>query len=188
MRAFIAIELPEEARDFLRRLQGQLKTCGADAKWVAPSNIHLTLKFLGEIDERKLPEITAAMEAAVAEKHPFSVRLASLGAFPKIDYPRVIWVGIDKGDSEIKEVAKNLEESIARLGLPKEERPFSSHITVGRLRSQLNKDELAQALKTIKIEPQGPEFLAAKITLFKSVLAPSGPIYTALKEASFKTS
>lgn len=189
MRTFIAIELPESIKDFLSRIQGQLKGSQADVKWVAPKNIHLTLKFLGEIDEKKLDKINAIIEDAAKNKNSFYIRISSLGAFPKINSPRVIWVGINKGDNEIKEIAKGLEEKIAKLGIPKENRAFSSHITIGRARSHLNREKLAQHLKTLgdNFGEEKPEFLADSITLFKSTLAPGGPIYETLKEAAFKT-
>lgn len=189
MRTFIAIELPKEIKDALARLQAKLKTTGADVKWVEPQNIHLTLKFLGERDDKKVEKITRALEEVAHQKSPFTIRISSLGAFPNINSPRVIWVGIDKGDNESKEIAGGLEEKIARLGIPKEERPFSSHITVGRTRSSLNREKLVQELEKSAdyFGEKKLEFIAGKITLFKSTLTPKGPVYEALKEASLKT-
>lgn len=191
MRTFISIELPQSIKDFLSRIQGQLKSSQADVKWVAPKNIHLTLKFLGEIGEKKIDKINTIIEDAAKNINSFYIRISSLGAFPGINSPRVIWVGIDKGDNEIKEIAKGLEEKIAKLGIPKEGRAFSSHITIGRVRSGLNRERLSQYLKTLGDKfgsgEEKPEFLADSITLFKSTLAPGGPIYETLKEAAFKT-
>src|SRR4030043_96643 len=135
MRTFIAIELPPEIRDSLSRLQEELKATQADVKWVEPQNIHLTLKFLGEVEEKKIAKITEIMEDTAGKINKFPARLTSLGAFPKIDFPRVIWVGLDTADKEIRQIAKELEEKIAKIGIPKENRAFSSHITIGRLRS-----------------------------------------------------
>lgn len=189
MRTFIAIELPPEIKESLARIQNQLKTSGADAKWVEPQNIHLTLKFLGEINEQKLAQIVSIIEDISKNKNAFSIRLSSLGAFPKINSPRVIWIGIDKGDNETKDMVESLEEKIARIGIPKEDRPFSSHITIGRLRSSLNRQRLVKVLLDLQpnFEKEGKEFLVTKITLFKSTLIPYGPIYEVLKEASLKT-
>ena len=188
MRAFIAIGLPQEIKDFLSQLQEELKATGADVKWVKPDNIHLTLKFLGEIDDKKLEKIIEIIDEAAKEKDKFQVRISSLGAFPKIDFPRVIWVGIDTPDKDIKQIAESLEEKIAKIGIPKEDRPFSSHITIGRTKSTLNREKLVQGLKN-KVELGGKklEFYATKITLFKSTLSPKGPIYEALKESNLKT-
>ena len=118
----------------------------------------------------------------------FYIHLCSIGAFPKLSYPKVIWAGIDKGDSETKEIAKELEERIEKAGIPKEDRPFSSHITIGRLRSYLNREKLVQNLENVmrEFQTENLEFNVTEITLFKSTLTPKGPIYEILKEASLK--
>ena len=188
MRTFIAIELPLEIKNYLSRLQDELKTAGADVKWVKPDNIHLTLKFLGEVDEKKLDKISKIIAETAEGKNKFPARISSLGAFPKTDFPRVIWVGLDTGDKEIKQIAKELEEKIAKIGIPKEDRPFSSHITIGRLRTPLNRERLVQNLKDkAGLGGEKLEFYVTKITLFKSTLTPSGPIYEALKETNLET-
>ena len=188
MRTFIAIELPNEIKNSLSRLQEELKASQADVKWVKPENIHLTLKFLGEIDDKKLEKITKIIFDIAKEKNKFQIRISSLGTFPKIDFPRVIWVGVDIGDKETKGIAEELEEKIAKIGIPKEDRPFSSHITIGRTRSSLNRENLVRDLKN-KAELSGEklEFYATSITLFQSTLTPHGPIYEALKETNLKT-
>lgn len=188
MRTFIALELPERIKDSLAQLQNQLKASGADVKWVDPNNIHLTLKFLGERDEKKVEKIIQIIDEVAKTKNSFQIHISSLGVFPKIDFPRVVWVGIDKGDNETKEIAKELEEKIAKIGIPKEDRPFSSHITIGRVRSPLKKEKLVQALKDLEnnLGRQNLEFEVRRITLFKSTLTPKGPIYEALKEANLK--
>ena len=189
MRAFIAIELPKEIRDSLANLQDKLKSTGADVKWVEPDNIHLTLKFLGEIDDQKLDKITSILENIAKDKNYFHICISSLGAFPRISSPRVIWVGIDTGEKETKEIVKALEGKIEKIGIPKEDRPFSSHITIGRTRSALNLQKLAKGLETLEsdLKIKVAEFDVTKITLFKSTLTPKGPIYEVLKEASLKT-
>lgn len=187
MRTFIAIELPSEIKDSLSRLQEELKASNADVKWVESNNIHLTLKFLGEIDDKKLDKITRIMDDTAKEKDKFQIRISSLGAFPKIDFPRVIWVGVDTGDKEVKDIAKDLEKKIAKIGIPKEDRPFSSHITIGRTRSSLNRERLVQDLKNkAELGARKLDFYATKITLFKSTLTPHGPIYEVLKETNLK--
>jgi 2'-5' RNA ligase len=191
MRTFIAIELPKNIKDALASLQEQLKVSGADVKWVAPENIHLTLKFLGEIDDTKLNKVIKILEDTAVDKTPFQIRISSIGAFPKINFPRVIWAGIDKGDNETKEIAKELEERIAKIGIPKEGRAFSSHITIGRLRSTLNREKLIKDLGMMSYnfgDKNLAEFGVTKITLLKSTLTPGGPIYEILKEAHLKAS
>lgn len=189
MRAFIAIALPKEIQEKLALLQNKLRKTGADVKWVSPANIHLTLKFLGEIDIEQLSQISGILESVAKDHSTFLMRLGQVGAFPRPDSPRVIWIGLDHGDKETETIAEELEEKIEKLGIPKEDRPFSSHITIGRTRSTLNRLNLVRELKNSR-DPLGigiTEFTAEKITLFKSVLSPKGPTYEALKEAVLKT-
>ncbi|KPK97044.1 MAG: hypothetical protein AMJ95_11240 [Omnitrophica WOR_2 bacterium SM23_72] len=185
MRTFIAIELPEEIKESLARLQDRLKQSQADVKWVKPQNIHLTLKFLGEINEEQLEKITRALEQVCLNRRCFQMCLSTVGAFPKVNFPRVIWVGVEKGASETSEIATDLEEKVSMVEVPKEKRPFSSHITIGRVRSNFNKDKLVNDLKTIG-SLEGKEFAVTKLTLFKSTLTPTGPVYEALKTASLQ--
>ncbi len=182
MRAFIAIELPQEIRETLGRLQQKLKAAGADVKWVEPKNIHLTLKFLGEIDEQNLDRINSALEEICRTRKLFVITLSSLGAFPNTISPRVIWVGISQGDSEVKEIAQAVEVHLETIGFPKENREFSSHITIGRTRSSKNRQDLAKTISELSLKPLKDQFLVTKITLFKSTLTPHGPIYEILQE------
>ncbi len=115
MRSFIAIELPQNIKDYLSRLQTQLKNSQADVKWVEPQNIHLTLKFLGEIDDNQLSEINNILENIAKERKHFQANVSSAGAFPKINFPRVIWVGLKEGDQETQDIARYLEEKIAGM-------------------------------------------------------------------------
>ena len=189
MRSFIAIELPPEIKNSLADLQNQLKAQQADVKWVEPCNIHLTLKFLGEIDDKKIKEVTQILEDTTKDKNTFYIRISSMGAFPKINFPRVIWVGIDKGEEEVKQIAKSLEQNLAKIGLPLEDRPFSSHITIGRIRSGLNRERLVKGLNALETNfgKEFAEFRVTRIILFKSTLTPQGPVYEILNAANLKT-
>jgi 2'-5' RNA ligase len=186
IRTFIAATLPQEITQQLGLLQEQLKRSTADVKWVQPHNIHVTLKFLGEIDEQKLEEIAAILQDTAKKEACFTASLSCLGAFPRMTSPRVIWVGLDKGKEELSRIAKELEEKINRVGIPPEDRPFASHVTLGRVRSPANLHRLIKTLAEITCLPVG-EFPVTKITLFKSTLAPTGPAYEVLKEASLIT-
>ena len=189
MRTFIAIELPGQIKDALAAVIGQLKQSGADVKWVQPQNIHLTLKFLGEPDDKKVKQISEILDEVGKNHQAFQIRINSLGAFPNTKSPRVLWVGIDLGDSETKKIAEDLENSICKVGIPKEEREFSSHITIGRTRSPAGKEKLTQAITIMgeKIGKENFNFMAGAITLFKSTLTPKGPIYEPLKVATLQT-
>ncbi len=189
MRTFIAIELPKAIKDSLALLEDRLKNSGADVKWVEPRNIHLTLKFLGEVDQQKLEKIAEAMQSIAGNKKTFHLRVSSVGAFPKMEFPRIIWVGINKGDNETKEIAEGLEEKLAKLGIPKENHPFSSHITIGRVKSTLNRDKLIQEFTAAEgmLKTGNLEFNVERITLFQSTLTPNGPVYNPLKTADLTT-
>lgn len=178
MRTFIAIELPKEIKDYLKGLEDKLRLSGADVKWVKPENIHLTLKFLGEIGEKQLAAVEGILIDTANAHCAFAIKLCSLGAFPSLNSARVIWVGIDKGDEETKAIASTLEE-----------KEFSSHITIGRLKSGLNRIKLSQEMEKLKnsVGETNLEFQVTKLTLFQSTLTPQGPIYQALKEANLKT-
>ncbi len=189
MRAFIAIELPKEISDYLSRLQDKLKTTGADVKWVEPDNIHLTLKFLGEITEAQSKEIIKIMEDTCGINPAFDIALGGLGAFPRITSPRVIWVGIDAGRDEAGKIAQELEDKISGLGIAKEKKEFSAHLTIARTRSAFNITALIQDLKNLAgiMPEQNLRFKASRISLIKSTLTPKGPLYETLREISLKT-
>jgi len=183
MRTFIAITLPEEIKEKLKILQDKLKEAKADVSWVKPENIHITLKFLGEIDAQALEKISCVIKEVAKDKICFRARLSGLGAFPNTASPRVIWAGISEED-KFKEIAAVLEEKLSQIGIPKENRNFSCHATIGRVRSNSQLYQLGKALTGFKecFEKETLEFEVGKITLFKSSLESSGPIYEILKE------
>lgn len=181
MRTFIAIELTKEIKDALGELESQLKSSGADVKWVKPENIHITLKFLGEIEPGKAEEIKPVLVDVAASNISFKMRLSILGAFPKIDYPRVIWVGIDEGKDALVKIAKDLEDRLAKMGFSDEQRAFAAHITIGRLRSSTNRHRLVELMQKY-LDPLNMECPVDKLTLYKSTLSLSGPIYEAISE------
>ena len=189
LRTFIAIALSKEIEDFLANLQETLKKSNTDVKWVKPENIHLTLKFLGQREKKKIDEIIKIIDEISKNTPVFPLEISSIGSFPKKEYPRVIWVGLTEGDKEIKQIASTLENAICKLGIPKESRPFSSHITLGRVRSPLNRKQLVEQLNNLEGNfPEGKmRYKVERITLFKSTLTPTGPIYEILHEGSLKT-
>jgi 2'-5' RNA ligase len=186
IRAFIAIELSPEAKKALSELQAEFIKTDADVKWVKPENIHVTLKFLGDITEEQKIAIQNILDDYFKETQSFKIRLQTTGAFPKPEYPKVIWVG-SSGETELKNIAKIVDEKINKLGFPREERAFKSHLTLGRVRSGRDKDKLLQALKKFQ-DWQGPEMTVAGVSLFQSTLTPQGSIYSPLHKTNFKTS
>ncbi|MDD5432163.1 MAG: RNA 2',3'-cyclic phosphodiesterase [Candidatus Omnitrophica bacterium] len=187
MRCFIAIDLPDRVKSELVGLQNELKASGAQVKWTEAPNIHLTLKFLGEINEGIAQEISRLLKNISENTTCFKMDIKSIGVFPKPNFPRIIWVGVNKGDKEIKDLVRSIEDGVEKIGIAKEEREFSSHITIGRVKSTLNKDKLVNALKALENKPINAEFLVDRITLFKSSLTSQGPVYEALTKVNLKT-
>ncbi|MCX5678514.1 MAG: RNA 2',3'-cyclic phosphodiesterase [Candidatus Omnitrophica bacterium] len=186
MRAFIAIEISDEIKDALARIESHLKYAGADVKWVNPKIIHLTLKFMGEINDNKCEVVKSALDAIAKSAKSFEVTVKDVGTFPNSARPRVIWLGLDKGASESVELAKRIEESLSKIGFPAENRPFSPHLTIGRVRSSLNIEKLKEKISSASLEIQPGGTISQKVTsiiLFQSTLTPQGPIYTKLHEA-----
>ncbi|GAH12732.1 unnamed protein product, partial [marine sediment metagenome] len=143
----------------------------AHVKWVEPDNIHLTLKFLGYITKEELEKVKLATREALRPFAPFEMGVARLGAFPKINYPRVIWMGINKGREVLKRIASNLEERLAIIGFVKEKRPFSPHLTLGRVKSSKGRERLIEALTKVEATNLG-KMSADKVSIMKSQLTP----------------
>lgn len=186
IRSFIAIELNEDARDEVARIQKQLINSRADVKWVEPNNIHLTLKFLGNVPEEKLGEIKDAINEAIVGIAPFCLELTEIGAFPDTKYTRVVWIGAKEDAGNLMNIATRMEEKMLTLGFPKEERRFKPHLTLGRVRSPKNKDKLKDEIIQLRQGENkgGPiKWKIADVVLFKSELTPKGSIYTTLFKA-----
>lgn len=190
MRTFIAIELDNDIKQRLAPIQKKLIETGADVKWVKIENIHLTLKFLGEIEEKQLPQIKDIIQNICENKYTFNMTINELGAFPKLNYPRVIWIGVKEGKENIERISLELENSLSKIGFKKEKRPFSGHITLGRVRSNKNRAELIEAVNKFNEINLKETFIQPikTITLFKSTLSLKGPTYEALYTAKFKIS
>lgn len=186
IRSFIAIELDETVQETIATIEEELKKTGADVKWVKPRHIHLTLKFLGSIPFDQAESILAVIQTVAQSHSSFSFQLTRLGAFPKMENPRVIWLGIEEGKEQIRKIVLSLEEKLEKVGFKKEEREFDPHVTIGRVRSPLNRFALSKAMKEIRIAPAISQAVT-QITLFKSALTPQGPLYEALKRISLKT-
>jgi RNA 2',3'-cyclic 3'-phosphodiesterase len=181
IRSFLAIELPKSVLKKIEEVQGDLKQSRADVRWVSPRNIHLTLKFFGNIDESKIESIVQAIEGPVTATPPFSLKVKGLGAFPHLKNPRVVWMGLTEGKDILTIVQKQVEEELEKVGFEREERPFQPHLTLGRSNSSRGRDELIGMMEKYREEEFG-EFAVEKMILFKSDLRPTGPVYTALKE------
>ena len=181
IRAFLAVELPEGLRQETAAFGQELKRSGADVKWVEAANLHLTLKFLGDITPEQVSSLISSLKQACGGLSPFTFSVEGIGAFPKTTYPRVIWVGVHEGKEQMAELAQRVEETCAALGFPAEERPFSPHLTVGRVRSQEGIGRLVKQLQLAEFRGSSPAE-AGRITLFQSALGPKGTAYTSLAQ------
>ncbi len=186
VRAFIAIKLPAEIRQKLNAVEQQIQfRAGEDSRravrWVAADKIHLTLKFLGDVSPEKLPELNDLLIAESAHWLGFDLGIAGLGAFPSPRRPRVIWVGCEGGPG-LTALQKAIDQSTHRLGFPPEDRPFSPHLTLGRVNEHARPEELVslqRGLSETKIGELGQAHVES-FHLFRSDLRPGGPIYTSL--------
>ncbi|MBI3021456.1 MAG: RNA 2',3'-cyclic phosphodiesterase [Candidatus Omnitrophica bacterium] len=182
MRAFIGIPLPPDVRSSLSRLQRELAASGADVKWVRPAQVHVTLKFLGEISEGERHAIEALVARVAASETPFAIRLNAFGAFPSLTAPRVVWVGVGEGGEAVARLTEAIEREGVAIPLRKEERAFSPHITLGRVRSPRGRQALVAALRDARWDPPPPPWRVSSVTLYQSVLRPEGPQHTVLAE------
>jgi len=183
IRAFIAFELPENIRSFIGSIQKNLKYDGFDARWVRPENIHITLKFLGNINEADTEKISAAILKTASGYTPISLTAKTIGVFPGIKRPRVLWLGI-KGQIEIlARLQKNLDDRLEKAGFLNENRPFKSHLTMARTKGKIKESKLVNAIKKYG-DLESSSFYADNIILFKSDLKPTGAVYTKLISVS----
>jgi 2'-5' RNA ligase len=183
IRTFIALELSDETRAELARIEEILKKAEANVKWMNPGSIHLTLKFLGYIPEEKVTAISEKLKKIADQSSPFDIALSGIGVFPAWNRARVLWVGAGKGSEEVKALAGQVEEAMSREGFEKEKRSFKSHLTLGRIRSPKNKERLEKEALSVEVKPASSHI--SKIVLFKSDLSPKGAVYTPLFEVEF---
>lgn len=179
LRLFIALELGEEEKKALERIQSRLKHKLPYVRWVRAAAIHLTLRFLGDTDEREIQRIEAAISAAAAGERAFNIILRGVGAFPDGRRPRVIWIGVDEPTGGLMRIAVALNQKLAAAGFPAEDRPFSPHITIGRVREHGGRGDCAALLSGLRDEKAGLTHVR-EICLLRSELTPSGPVHTVM--------
>jgi RNA 2',3'-cyclic 3'-phosphodiesterase len=177
MRVFIAIDIPEDIRKRLGTLQDQLRSFSPSARWVAADSIHLTLKFIGEIAEKRCEEIDTALGVLTWRAFPVTVR--GVGFFPGVRSPRVFWAGLQS--STMEGLAKEIDARLEQAGFEPEERAFRAHVTLARSKSTRLESALVTAAEEFT-ETDFGTFIADRCFLYQSTLKPSGPLYTKLKE------
>lgn len=180
IRSFIAFDLDNQAIvSRLSEVQDTLVNTGASLKLVKPQNIHITVRFLGNVALSMVDAVYEEMKQVSFA--PFEAEIRGLGAFPNLQYVRVVWAGIQKGADELRDVFSQLEPRLRKLGFKPDTKGFSPHLTIARVRTGKNKAELARRIK----ELESYEFGTVKVNclkLKKSVLTPKGPVYSTIRE------
>ena len=185
MRSFIAIELSHEIREALAILVKDLQKDGIQGRWVSPNNIHLTLRFLGNIRDDQAVEIGKLMEEVAKGFFPFTVSLEGLGAFPHAARPRVLWVGVGKGKDHLIHLQGELERRLTSMGFAPEDKAFKPHLTLARFK--FPKEEVRRRVYQAcrkREQARWGVMEAASVVLFESMLSPQGARYRKVKEVA----
>jgi 2'-5' RNA ligase len=184
MRTFIAVELPEETKEELQGLARQLRRAGIHASWVKSDRMHLTLRFLGEIDEDQAETVADYLARGYAGRTSFECAVEGVGAFPNVRRPNVVWAGVGPLEGGLADTQAIAEQAALEIGLKPERRRFRPHLTLGRIRKPEQAGHLGRALAPLR-SFRGKEFSVGGVTLFSSTLTPEGPIYERLREYDF---
>jgi len=180
MRVFIAIELSSSVKEEMARIQERLKGTRDKIKWVDPSLIHLTLKFLGEINEGELEKVVEATKRVASKFSPFNLEVKGTGAFPSSLSPRVIWIGVNEGENVVEDLAREIEQKLNKEGFATEKKKWTPHLTLGRVKLLQDGGKLAKIIQGEK-DAQVGRVRVETLSVVKSRLTPKGPIYTTLK-------
>ncbi|HKS42883.1 MAG TPA: RNA 2',3'-cyclic phosphodiesterase [Blastocatellia bacterium] len=176
IRTFICIEVPQTVKERIESLQRMLRINNAQISWMKPSNIHLTIKFLGDVPLSKTESVRDSVERAAKGSGEFDIEVSTTGCFPSARSPRVLWVGLGNMPDGLKQLHANVESELARAGFPREQKRFSPHLTIGRVRSPQNAARTAEDLIAQGFAPE--TFRATEIIVMRSELNSSGSIYT----------
>jgi 2'-5' RNA ligase len=188
IRSFIAIELPDEVKETVALIIKRLRPAQYRyVKWVAPGGIHLTIKFLGNIYSSQIPQITGIMKTAASKVPPLELQLGKLGMFPNEQRPRVLWVALEGNTEPLAVIQREIEKALEPLGFAPENRAFTPHLTLGRVRDNASPEErkeIGSVVKEKKIDYEA-SFTLRELSLMKSTLTPTGAIYNRLDSAPF---
>ena len=176
-RLFIALAIPNEIKDGIIRLQQHLDAYNCRVRWVKREALHITLRFLGDTPEALIPALQHALEKTAASGDPFPVTIEGTGFFPGEKNPRIIWAGITAGREPLIGLAGNLNDELTEAGIDPDRRPFSPHVTIGRIKSPVRMENVVQ--DRVRDLP-GQTMTVREILLIDSRLRPAGPVYTIL--------
>jgi 2'-5' RNA ligase len=180
IRSFIAVDLDEASiRERLVAAQRDLQQTGAQLKIVEPEIMHLTLRFLGEIPQTTVERVKEAMSSV--RFAPFEIEFTGLGVFPNPRRINVVWVGIKQGSEQLNDIFHQLEPQLRKIGLPPDDKGFSPHMTIARVKSAANREALVSYVDKMREQEFG-RMGARAVRLKKSTLTPKGPIYTTIHE------
>jgi 2'-5' RNA ligase len=185
-RTFIAVEISEGVRDHAVALQETLAKTGAEVKWATPESMHVTLLFLGEVDDRELHAVCRAVKELAVREPPFTLRVSGVGAFPNARRPKVVWAGITEGAEALRRLYDDLETRMLDLGCyRKEERGYTPHLTLGRVKAE--RDGLALAPELAKRQEwDGGQTTVDEVLVYSSELERDGPVYTVIGRGELK--
>ncbi|MBM7556029.1 RNA 2',3'-cyclic phosphodiesterase [Halanaerobacter jeridensis] len=184
-RVFIAVELSDVVQGKLDKAQNMLRDCSLNIKWVEKENFHITLKFLGDLTKAEIMEVKEEVAAIAKKSLPFDIIIDGLGAFPNIEYPKVIWAGVEKNKRQLINVHEAIETRMFDLGFEEEKHDYTPHITLGRVRKkEKNYELISEKIEKFPFEIQARQ-IVDKITVMKSKLTPQGPIYSPVAEFEF---
>jgi len=184
VRSFIAIEIPECIREDLSRLRNRWRQPSQNIRWIRAQNIHLTLKFLGDVPVAKVDAIVRKLQALCEETDAFHYNLTRLGVFPNPGKARLLWVGAESFREQLTQLAKKIDQALINLGFSKEKRKFVPHVTLGRAKSPLPRDFVNSFLATPFARD---EVEAREIIMMRSDLRPTGAVYTAIKRIALRS-
>ncbi|HTK82032.1 MAG TPA: RNA 2',3'-cyclic phosphodiesterase [Bacteroidota bacterium] len=178
IRTFIALETPPDIRASIDELLTTPKQVNAAVRWETPEKFHVTVKFLGDVDERKLPTIIAKIEQTVSTITGFEIEYGDIGMFPDRDHPRIIWIGCHNPDRMLSRLKKELDSALRPFGFPIEARAFHPHITLARITGEKGKKDLLSILENLTFEPRCAT--VEEVVVMKSMLKPQGSEYSRL--------
>ncbi|MBI4810629.1 MAG: RNA 2',3'-cyclic phosphodiesterase [Ignavibacteriales bacterium] len=179
IRTFIAFDTPDPIKKEMSQLQMELKNSNADVKWEVESKFHVTIKFLGNIDESILQKVIDHCQSIVESSPRFDVVYQTLGCFPNKKHPRVIWIGCQNENGVLQKLKISLDKALLPLGFKIEDRAFHPHITLGRVRTPKGIQNLTPMLENLNFEPRKASI--NEILIMKSILKSEGSIYSILK-------
>ena len=178
IRSFLAFELPGEIREQIRAISKELTKIILPVRWVKVDNIHLTILFLGSVDEDTIGDIKEKVNVAVKEFSAFKTKLNAVGAFPHWKRPRVIWIGLNGDIGRLSNLRNELQEELKVLGFIPEKRPFRPHLTLGRFKGPIDRDEDMKWILDRYRDINSDLYQLNELILYKSDLKPDGPVYT----------